>query len=77
MRQYQELLNMSDTQLLNEYKDSHPRSLESQRDSISLILNYRFSKRMIRLTLVIGVLAFSQLIIVGFQLYLIFKTPLS
>lgn len=70
MKEYQELLNMSDTQLLNEYKDSHPRSLESQRDSISLILNYRFSKRIIHLTWVIGVLAFLQLIIVGIQLYL-------
>lgn len=73
MKEYQELLNMSDTQLLNAYKDSHPRALESQRDSIGLILNYRFSKRIIRLTWGIGILAIFQLIIAGFQLYLIFK----
>ncbi len=71
MKDFEELLKKSDAELLLQYKNGGRSLLDAKIDAITAILNYRFSKRMIRLTWFIGVLATLQLVVMGFQIYLI------
>lgn len=71
--EYSALLKKSDTNLLNEYGETYTATLDSKRDAIKLIFDYRFSKRMLCLTYVIGLLTFLLLVITVIQIYLMLK----
>jgi len=71
--EYAVLLKKSDTNLLNEYGETYTATLDSKRDAIKLIFDYRFSKRMIRLTYIVGLLTSLLLVITVIQIYLMFK----
>ena len=73
MKDFKELLKKSDTELLLQYENADRSLLAAKIDAITAILNYRFSKRMIRLTWFIGILAVLQLVIMAIQIYLIIK----